>query len=67
MAFTCDVTGSMMTDKQRLFKQGLNNEMLAEKLGTKSPYVSMFITSRGDIPRKDWQILYEYFLELRCQ
>jgi len=57
----------MMTDKQRLFKARLNNEMLAEKLGTKSPYVSMYFTGRGHMPRVDWQKLYEYFLELRCQ
>jgi len=39
--------------------------MLAEKLGTKDPYVSAFITGRGHLPFKCWQKIYNYFLELR--
>lgn len=53
--------------KQLLFKEELNQEMLAEKLGVKSPYVSKYITGRGCVPRVDWQKIHEYFLELRCQ
>jgi len=52
-------------NKKLLFDVGLSQAMLAEQLGTKTPYVSIFITGRGIIPREDWQTLYEYFLELR--
>lgn len=51
--------------KGLMFNEGLSQKMLAEKLGTKGPYVSMFVTGRGDLPRADWQKIYEYFLELR--
>ena len=50
-----------------ILDQGMNQHMLAEKLGTKAPYVSMFMTGNGSIPRKDWQKLYDYFLELRAK
>jgi uncharacterized protein YidB (DUF937 family) len=56
-----------MTDKHLLFKAGLNQGMLAEKLGTKAPYVSNFLTGEGHLPRCDWQLIHEYFLELRCK
>ena len=52
---------------QLILDQGMNQEMLAEKLGTRAPYVSMFITGHGSIPRKDWQKLYDYFSELRAK
>ena len=52
--------------KRLIFNQGLNMRMLAEQLGTKGPYVSAFITGRGNIPRKDWQILQNYFAALRA-
>lgn len=48
-----------------MFDEGLNQETLAEQLGTKAPYISMFITGRGQLPRADWQKIYEYFLNLR--
>ena len=51
--------------RKLLFDQGLNQAMLAEQLETKGPYVSAFITRRGNIPRKDWQKIYNYFLDLR--
>jgi len=51
--------------KKMLIDQGLNMQMLAEQLGTKGPYVSVFITGRGYIPRKDWDKIYNYFMELR--
>lgn len=55
----------MLTNKQLLFKARMNQQMLAEKLDIKGPYVSKFLTGHGRVPRKDWQKLYEYFLELR--
>ena len=54
-----------MTDRQLLFDQGLSGEMLAEQLSIKRPYVSMYFTGHGRLPREAWQKLYEYFLELR--
>jgi len=48
-----------------LFDQGLNQTTAAEIIGTKAPYVSMFITGRGNLPRKDWDKIYNYFMELR--
>lgn len=51
--------------KKLLFKAGLSQHLLAEQLGIKEPYVSMFINGHGYIPRKDWQKIHEYFLELR--
>ena len=55
----------MNNDKQLLFKAGLNGEMLAEMVGVKTPYVSMYFTGGSNLPRYAWQKLYEYFLELR--
>ena len=51
--------------KKLLFDEGLNQRMLASKLSLPSPYVSMYISGIGSMPRKPWQIIHEYFLELR--
>lgn len=52
-------------NKKLLFNAGMNQQMLADKLGVKPVYVSVFITGRGNIPRYAWDILYDYFLDLR--
>lgn len=53
--------------KGLLFDEGLSQKMLADKLGTKGPYISMYITSRGSLPREDWQKIHDYFHELRAK
>ena len=54
-------------NKKLLFEAGLSQSMLAEKLDVHPVYVSVFITGRGNIPRYAWNILYDYFLELRMK
>ena len=54
----------MKTDKQLLFDAGLNNEMLAQQLGIKSPYVAMYFTGNGNLPVNARNVLRDYFLEL---
>lgn len=53
--------------KKLLFDAGMNQEMLAEKLDIKQPYVSAFFTGRGHITRKDRQMIHDYFIGLRGQ